>query len=73
MNKLILTIALAVLGITNTHQATQTVYICSGPYSKCYHVRADCKGLENCSTNISEITLEKAQELGRRPCGYCCR
>ena len=73
MNKLIITLLLVIGGVASTQQQSRTVYICSGPQSKCYHVTPDCKGLRNCSTDISEVTLEKAQEMGRRPCGYCCK
>ena len=47
------------------------VYICTGPTSECYHKKATCKGLENCSGGIYKVEKEEAVAEGRRPCGYC--
>lgn len=47
------------------------VYICTGPYSKAYHKTSDCKGLNNCSGNIKEITKSEAIDEGRHKCGFC--
>lgn len=71
MYKLILVIFLSILGVATTEQTDTKVYICQGSMSECYHKTKDCRGLENCSTDIKEITLEQAKQLGRRPCGYC--
>lgn len=53
------------------HPEGDMVYICTGRYSECYHCDEDCRGLSNCRASIKEITIEEAEEMGRRPCGYC--
>ena len=73
MNKLILVIVFSIFGIASTNHSDVKVYICQGSMSECYHKTKDCKGLERCSTDIKEITLEQAKKMGRRPCGYCYR
>lgn len=49
---------------------TEYVYICSGKYSKKYHLIEDCKGLNNCSTKVEKVTLEEAKQKGRTLCGF---
>jgi len=49
------------------------VYICDSPWAECYHRYTDCEGLELCNRSIIEITLNQAQKMGRRPCGYCAK
>jgi len=49
---------------------TKTVYICNGPYSKRYHLKDDCRGLSNCSTDVFGVSIEKAKEIGRTICGW---
>jgi len=49
------------------------VYICDSPWAECYHRYSDCEGLELCNRSIKEITLNQAQKMGRRPCGFCER
>ena len=49
------------------------VYICTGPKSEKYHRSKDCRGLNKCSASIEKITLAKAKELGRGPCGICIK
>ena len=44
------------------------VFICKGPSSKVYHKSDRCRGLSNCSTEISRVTIEGAKKLGRRAC-----
>jgi len=44
------------------------VFICKGPSSKVYHKSDRCRGLSNCSTEISKVTIEGAKKLGRRAC-----
>ena len=47
------------------------VYICTGSSSKCYHDDPDCYGLSNCGGSIKEISIEDAEDMGRRPCEIC--
>lgn len=48
-----------------------TVYICTGPQSKKYHATKDCRGLNKCSDDIIPVSLAKAKNMGRGPCGIC--
>lgn len=49
----------------------ETVYICTGSYSKRYHATRSCKGLRNCGGIIKAISIEDAEEMGRTPCRIC--
>lgn len=48
-----------------------TVYICTGPNSKRYHSHSDCRGLGKCSGEIKEVSISKAESIGRTPCKWC--
>ena len=50
--------------------STNKVYICKGKSSKKYHLKKNCRGLSNCSTDISEVSLEAAKKMGRGLCGW---
>jgi len=50
--------------------STNNVYICKGKSSKKYHLKKNCRGLSNCSTDINEVSLEAAKKLGRGLCGW---
>lgn len=54
-------------------QESEKVYICTGYMSECYHEDPDCRGLIRCSRDIEEITIEEAEDMGRRPCSFCYR
>ena len=47
------------------------VYICNGPYSKRYHESPNCKGLYKCTTDIDEVSIREAKNMGRTPCQEC--
>ena len=49
----------------------QTVYVCTGPMSQCYHKDRHCKGLERCSKTIEAVSVAEAIDAGRRPCKWC--
>lgn len=57
--------------IDSCESTTTTVYICTGPKSECYHSHSKCRGLNNCSTTIKTVSIEKAEEMKRRPCKLC--
>lgn len=76
------TISLLAIGVGCTSRANKTrsiasvdaveyVYICTGPYAATYHYCDDCKGLNKCSASVRKVTLEEAEEMGRRPCRIC--
>lgn len=56
---------------TGNTTATDSVYICTGQYSKKYHKKEDCKGLENCSQKVVRITEDSAKAIGRTSCNWC--
>lgn len=58
---------------TDVQEADKTtyVYICTGKSSVAYHSHPKCKGLRNCRASVVKITLEEAEEMGRRPCKIC--
>lgn len=45
-------------------------YICNGRYSKRYHLDKNCIGLRNCSTKVSEVSIDEANRRGRTLCGF---
>ena len=47
------------------------VYICTGPQSTKYHKTNTCRGLDRCSKEVVKVTLDKAKDMKRTPCGYC--
>ena len=66
--KLILTIALFFFTLNQKNE--DKVFICKGTASTKYHLKMDCKGLDLCTTNISTISKEKANDLKRTLCGW---
>lgn len=50
---------------------TYCVYICTGRYAYAYHGKENCKGLQKCKGEIIIVTLQRAKEMKRRPCGFC--
>ena len=52
-------------------QREETVYVCTGPMSQCYHTSRNCKGLERCSKTIEAVSITEAIQAGRRPCKFC--
>ena len=53
------------------HQHAHMVYVCTGKHAKCYHSTPRCKGLETCKGEIVRMTLDEAQQKGKRPCRLC--
>lgn len=52
-------------------QRKETVYVCTGPASRCYHKTSRCKWLERCSDRVEAVTVIEAIKFGKRPCKYC--
>jgi len=66
-----LTTLTIIFALTTSFVATETkVFICKGKSSNKYHLKKDCRGLSNCSTETSEVSLSKAKELKRTLCGW---
>lgn len=59
--------------LMNVVSSDNRVYICTGPQSKSYHKDTNCYGLQSCSADIEETTVEQAKDEGRKPCRYCCK
>ncbi len=82
MNKLriaIVAVALAIVAAIGTHyivraiqRHSDTVYLCTGEYSKAYHCTTHCKGLDNCSADVIVVDKYDARRrYHRHPCAYC--
>ena len=46
------------------------VLICVSPTAYAYHDHY-CRGLKACTHEVKKITITRAVDIGRRPCGYC--
>jgi hypothetical protein len=49
----------------------QAVYICKGPNSLRFHHHSNCRGLNNCTTQIYTVSVSEAKNLSRTPCQIC--
>jgi hypothetical protein len=47
-----------------------TVYLCDSRYGKKYHLKANCRGLGNCSHRVISMTLSEAEKRGKTRCGW---
>lgn len=57
--------------ITPVNTADNTkVLICMSPSSKKYH-SGYCRGMNNCIHAEKWVSVSKAKEMGRGPCGFC--
>lgn len=70
MKTLLLSFVAGILMAASTPTVDTTVYLCNGKSSKKYHLKEDCRGLNNCSTKIEKTTLKAAKEKGRTLCGF---
>lgn len=51
-------------------QSARSFYICNGKYAKRYHLSPYCRGLSNCKSTVSSISLEDVSASGRSLCGW---
>lgn len=49
------------------------VFVIESSTSKCYHMDKGCWGLKNASHRLKIVTLEEAEQMGKRPCSKCCK
>ncbi|KGO85509.1 hypothetical protein Q765_15925 [Flavobacterium rivuli WB 3.3-2 = DSM 21788] len=63
---LLLLLLLPIISFTGAND----VYICKSKGAKKYHLIKDCRGLSNCKTEISKVTLKEAQGQGKDLCGF---
>lgn len=47
-----------------------TVYVCTGKYSKKYHLVKNCRGLSNCKSDIIKTTKLEAINSNKTLCGW---
>lgn len=48
----------------------ETVYVCGSGNGKRYHLKENCRGLNNCSAKAVKTTVEKAKKEGKTLCGW---
>ncbi len=46
------------------------VYICDSKTAKKYHLKANCRGLRNCTHKVIKVTIDEAQKRGKTLCGW---
>ena len=63
-----ITFLLAIQLLTTSFISQNSVFICQGPRAKVYHKAKNCKGLNNCSTDLKAVTVRQAKNMGRRAC-----
>lgn len=51
--------------------AQNKVYVVMSNTAHVYHSNRDCKGLQNATHKIKQVTVEEAKKMGRRPCKIC--
>ena len=69
--KKVINILVTIALLSSCGSTGDEVWICTGRSSKCYHATQSCMGLSNCGGNIKEVSLEEAEDMGRRPCRIC--
>ena len=67
--KIVVIIYLAALTLSSTpFRNDQKVYYCDSPTAKRYHMSKTCKGLENCTHEIREVSVSEAEQLKLTSC-----
>lgn len=51
-------------------EQNKSVYVCSGPKSKCYHLDSCCYAFKNCTGSIVKMSLDSAI-VRYYPCKFC--
>jgi len=55
----------------NNHPEKKKVFICNSDGAKKYHLKKDCKGLENCKNEVLSVTKAEAINQGKTElCGF---
>lgn len=49
----------------------ESVYICTGSHASKYHRHSNCRGLNNCKSEIKSVTRSTAQKQGHSACKIC--
>ncbi|EHQ25896.1 hypothetical protein Mucpa_1742 [Mucilaginibacter paludis DSM 18603] len=66
----LLLLALLVLCGTGCTDDTAIVFVCDSHHSNNYHLRADCRGLSDCSHRLTQITLKDARRSKKILCTW---
>ncbi len=65
-------IALSSFAFSFMPAASSTVWICVGGSAYAYHAKKSCRGLDNCTHTIKEVTQSEAESIyNRRACKVC--
>lgn len=46
------------------------VYVCKSRGAKRYHLKANCRGLSNCTYEVIQMTREEAEKQGKTRCKW---
>ena len=49
----------------------ENIFLCEGEFSEKYHNNSNCRGLNNCSTELTNTSIENAITQGRTQCDIC--
>jgi hypothetical protein len=49
----------------------ENIFLCEGEFSEKYHNNSNCRGLNNCSTELTNTSIENAISQGRTQCDIC--
>lgn len=52
------------------HPFEAKVYICGPTGAKKFHYNENCRGLTSCRSEVTKVTLKRAQGLGLSLCGW---
>ena len=53
-------------------KSEDSVYVCMGTNSECYHKTDTCEGLNYCTREVKKVTKKEAkEEMDRRECKIC--
>jgi 5-bromo-4-chloroindolyl phosphate hydrolysis protein len=47
-----------------------TVYVCDSRNAVRYHLKANCRGLSNCTYRVMKVTVEEAKREGKTLCKW---
>lgn len=56
--------------LRNTETPYDSVFICTGKYSRRYHLKRNCKGVSGCQGTVIKTALDQAMSKGRSLCGW---
>ena len=57
--------------VSKTNTQIENIFLCEGEFSEKYHNNSNCRGLNNCSTELTNTNIENAISQGRTQCDIC--